>query len=164
MRVIPDCKRQTLEDFITDTCEFGSVIYTDGLKEYEGLADIGYDHVATAVSQTDDPAHVALPAVHRVASLFTRWLLGTHQGGVAQQHLDYYLDEFVFRFNRRKSKARGMLFYRLLQQAVQTKTIHYETIVWSRRGDADPDKLRGPKPKDKHETTAKAGKIVKAKP
>jgi len=95
MQVIPDCKRKTLEDFITDTCEPGSIIYTDGLKKYKGLPKLGYTHHATAVSQTNDPAHVALPAVHRVASLFKRWLLGTHQGGVAEQHLDAYLDEFV---------------------------------------------------------------------
>jgi len=120
MQVIPDCKRKTLEDFITDTCEPGSIIYTDGLKKYKGLPKLGYTHHATAVSQTNDPAHVALPAVHRVASLFKRWLLGTHQGGVAEQHLDAYLDEFVFRFNRRKSRRRGLLFYRLTCLAAES--------------------------------------------
>lgn len=144
-RVIPDCKRKTLEDFVTDTCEHGSVIYTDGLKEYKGLPKLGYEHHATAVSQTNDPAHVALPAVHRVASLFKRWLLGTHQGGIAEQHLDAYLDEFVFRFNRRKSRRRGLLFYRLMCLAVEATPTTYERIVWSRRGQAS--KLRGRKRK-----------------
>lgn len=145
MQVIPDCKRKTLEDFVSDTCEPGSVIYTDGLKEYKGLPTLGYKHHATAVSQTNGPAHVALPAVHRVASLFKRWLLGTHQGGVAEQHLDAYLDEFVFRFNRRKSRRRGLLFYRLMCLAAGTRPTTYDRIVWARRGQAS--KLRGPKRK-----------------
>lgn len=82
-----------------------------------------------------------MPAVHRVASLLKRWLLGTHQGGVARQHLDYYLDEFTFRFNRRTSLSRGLLFYRLLELAVRTPPKDYETIVRSRR--AEMRKLRG---------------------
>ena len=61
-----------------------------------------------------------LPRVHRVASLLKRWLLGTHQGAVAREHLAYYFDEFTFRFNRRTSKSRGKLFYRLIEQAVST--------------------------------------------
>ena len=60
------------------------------------------------------------PRVHRVAALLKRWLLGTHQGAVGKRHLNYYLDEFTFRFNRRTSRSRGLLFYRLLQQAVVT--------------------------------------------
>ena len=60
-----------------------------------------------------------MPRVHRVSSLLKRWLLGTHQGAVRPQQLDYYLDEFTFRFNRRSSNHRGLLFYRLLEQAVQ---------------------------------------------
>ena len=74
-----------------------------------------------------------MPGVHRVASLLKRWLLGTHQGSVRPQHLDYYLDEFTFRFNRRTATKRGLLFYRLLEQAVTAAPTTYETIVWSRR-------------------------------
>ena len=70
-----------------------------------------------------------LPGVHRIASLLKRWLLGTHQGAVRPKHLDYYLDEYVFRFNRRSSKARGMLFYRLLEQAVCIDPLPYKKIV-----------------------------------
>ena len=69
-------------------------------------------------------AHELLPAVHRVAALAKRWLLGTHQGAVKPAHMQAYLDEFTFRFNRRHSRSRGMLFYRLLEQSVQRVTLH----------------------------------------
>ena len=141
LRVIPNAQRQTLEDFITDVCAPGSVIYTDGLTAYAHLGELGYEHVVTAISTSEDQAHVLMPAVHRVSSLLKRWLLGTHQGSVAAQHLDYYLDEFTFRFNRRRSRSRGLLFYRLMQLAVRTRRSSYETIVWSRRGQMT--KLRG---------------------
>ena len=70
-----------------------------------------------------------MPAVHRVASLLTRWLLGTHQGSVRAEQLDRYLDEYTFRFNRRSSHSRGLLFYRLLEQAVMTSPAPYRAIV-----------------------------------
>jgi hypothetical protein len=72
-----------------------------------------------------------LPHVHRVASLLKRWLLGTHQGKIGDKHLDYYLDEFTFRFNRRKSRYRGKLFYRLAQQAVQVDPVNWSEIASS---------------------------------
>ena len=81
------------------------------------------------ISSSGDPAHVAMPGVHRIASLLKRWLLGTHQGSVSDKHLDYYLDEYTFRFNRRTSAARGLLFYRLLQQAVDTDPVPYSRLV-----------------------------------
>ncbi len=61
--------------------------------------------------------------------LLKRWLMGTHQGAVSHKHLDYYLDEFTFRFNRRRSKSRGKLFYRLAQQAVAVDPGPYDQIV-----------------------------------
>lgn len=70
-----------------------------------------------------------MPGVHRVASLLQRWMMGTHHGAVQPRQLDYYLDEFVFRFNRRTSRSRGLLFYRLLQQAVMTTPVTYGKIV-----------------------------------
>jgi len=73
-----------------------------------------------------------MPAVHRVASLLKRWLLGTHQGAVSSEHLDYYLDEFTFRFNRRSSRSRGLLFYRLLEQAAVSSPAPYRAIVGGR--------------------------------
>ena len=75
-----------------------------------------------------------LPRVHRVASLLKRWLLGTHQGAVSREHLDYYLDEFTFRFNRRTSRHRGKLFYRLLEQAVAVGPVPYAVMVKGVRG------------------------------
>ena len=77
-----------------------------------------FTHVITDLSASGDPAHVALPHVHRVASLLKRWLLGTHQGAVSHDQLAYYLDEFTFRFNRRRSRHRGLLFYRLIEGAL----------------------------------------------
>ena len=86
-------------------------------------------HSRTVLSESGDPAHVAMPGVHRIASLLKRWLLGIHQGAVSGKHLDYYLDEYTFRFNRRTSRSRGMLFYRLMQQAGTTASTPYRQLV-----------------------------------
>ena len=145
METIPDTTGDTLEDFVTRNCEPGSVIYTDGLNSYKGLDQVGYEHEATAVSLSNEPAHVDLPAVHRVASLVKRWLLGIHHGGWAAQHAQSYLDEFVFRFSRRNSKARGLLFYRLLQNAVVMPKITYTNLVLVRRSGDTVGKPRGQK-------------------
>ncbi|MDX6659211.1 MAG: hypothetical protein QOJ55_33 [Solirubrobacteraceae bacterium] len=89
-----------------------------------------YSHTVTNLSASSDPAHVTMPHVHRVASLFKRWLLGTHQGGVSIEQLDFYVDEFTFRFNRRQSRYRGLLlFLRLLEGAVSTKPSTYRDIT-----------------------------------
>jgi transposase-like protein len=133
MTQVADLKERTLTDFVRDVVEAGAIVRTDALKGYNGLAAAGFSHVVANISASDDPAHVVMPGVHRVASLLKRWLLGTHQGSVRPQHLDYYLDEFTFRFDRRSSKKRGLLFYRLLEQAVTAAPTTYETIVWSRR-------------------------------
>jgi hypothetical protein len=79
--------------------------------------------------QQPDPAHVVMPGVHRVASLLQRWLLGTHQGSVSVEHLDAYLNEYTFRFNRRRSRRRGLLFYRLLEYAVVAEPITYGSMI-----------------------------------
>ena len=83
----------------------------------------GYEHQQVILSSLDDPAHVAMPGVHRIASLLKRWLLGTHQGAFSVEHLQSYLEEFTFRFNRRTSSSRGHLFRRLLEQAVATQPV-----------------------------------------
>ncbi len=88
-----------------------------------------YQHQPEPIAPSGQQAHELLPGVHRVASLAKRWLLGTHQGGVKPAHLQAYLDEFTFRFNRRRSRARGMLFYRLLEQAVQAESSTYRSLV-----------------------------------
>lgn len=117
----------SVEPFVREVVEPGSVLRTDGAAIYRAFRE-GYVHEPTALnSQMPDgiPAHIPLPGVHRVASLLKRWLLGTHQGAVKPVQLEHYLDEFVFRFNRRASRSRGLLFYRLLQQAVQTEAVTY---------------------------------------
>ena len=129
LRQIPDVSGDSLIGFVRDVVTPGSVILTDGWMGYHGLRRAGYQRDKIVLSSSGDPAHVALPGVHRVASLLKRWLLGTHQGAVSNKHLDYYLDEFTFRFNRRGSKARGLLFYRLLQQAVRTEPVAYWQLV-----------------------------------
>lgn len=99
------------------------------LGNYAGLPAAGYKHHVTVISGGDEQAHEVMPRVHNVASLLKRWLLGTLQGGVQHQHLDYYLDEFTFRFNRRRSNMRGLLFYRLAQQAVAVGPAPYSSII-----------------------------------
>ena len=128
---IPNCKRSTLHQFIQAAVEKGSTIHTDGYPAYQGLEQLGYRHDRTSLIRRKDPSAASqlLPRVHRIASLLKRWLLGTHQGAVRPEHLDYYLDEFVFRFNRRTSRSRGKLFYRLLQQAVQVDPVPYQSII-----------------------------------
>lgn len=129
MQRIPDVSATSLTPFVCDAVKPGSTVHTDGWNGYNELPKRGYKREKTVLSTSGDPAHVAMPAVHRVASLLKRWLLGTHQGAVSNRHLDYYLDEFTFRFNRRQSRARGLLFYRLLQQAVHADPTPYKAIV-----------------------------------
>jgi transposase-like protein len=130
MARIPEATKEHLHGFIRQAVEPGSVVHTDGLPAYAGLKARGYEHeVSVLLGKGDDAAVRLLPRVHRVASLLKRWLLGTHQGAVSLGHLDYYLDEFTFRFNRRRSASRGKLFYRLIQQAVQINPIPYKSIV-----------------------------------
>ena len=126
---IPDASASNLIPFVLNTVKPGSTVFTDCWRGYNPLQNNGYIHEKINLSESGDPAHVLMPGVHRIASLLKRWLLGTHQGAVSPQHLDYYLDEYTFRFNRRKSTARGLLFYRLLQQAVEIPTITYKNIV-----------------------------------
>ena len=84
------------------------------------------------ISTSPEPAHELMPSVHNVASLLKRWLMGTLQGGIQKRHLDYYLDEFTFRFNRRTSRARGLLFHRLAQYAVDLQPVPYRDIIHDR--------------------------------
>ena len=111
-----------------------SIVHTDGWNGYNAITKHGYQRKKTVTSATGDPAHVAMPGVNRVASLLKRWLLGTHQGAVSNKHLEYYLDEFTFRFNRRMARARGLLFHRLAEQAVATPPVSYRSIVAGERG------------------------------
>lgn len=129
LRRIKDVSAESLLPFIRETIAPGATIHTDGWKGYAGLADAGYPHRVTVLSAGLEPAHEVMPRVHKVAALLKRWLLGTHHGGMQHQHLDYYLDEFTFRFNRRRSQARGLLFHRLAQQAVAIGPAPYHDII-----------------------------------
>lgn len=120
LRHVLDVDGPTLQGFIAAVVKPGSLIHTDGWQGYASIASRGFRHRVTVARTSSEDAVATFPAVHRVASLLKRWLLGTHQGAIAKQHLPYYLDEFTFRFNRRTSRARGLLFYRLVSQAVRT--------------------------------------------
>ena len=129
MRRVPDVSGDSLVPLICDVAEPGSEILTDGWGGYNSLTEHSYTHSRTVLSDSGDPAHVTMPGVHRIAALLKRWLLGIHQGAVSGKHLEYYLDEYTFRFNRRTSRSRGMLFYRLMQQAVATASAPYQQLV-----------------------------------
>jgi transposase-like protein len=146
-QLVPDLSAASLIPFVCDVVEPGAIVQTDGWQSYRAIADHGYVHEKTVVTASNDPAHVSLPGVHRVASLLKRWLLGTHQGAVGAEHLDAYLNEFSFRFNRRASRRRGLLFYRLLEQAVLTGPISYrEMIANPQPGSRAPRAPRGRRP------------------
>lgn len=129
LRRIPVDSERYLLPFVREVVAPGSRVHTDGSPAYRSLSDHGYRHKRIVMAGSDTPAHSSMPGVHRVASLLKRWLLGTHHGAVQPDQLDYYLDEFVFRFNRRTSRSRGLLFYRLLEQAVATEPVTYQDIA-----------------------------------
>jgi transposase-like protein len=126
LRHIPDLKKASLHGFIGDAIEPGSTVRTDGLNAYGGLKF--YIHEPEMQKRQPKGEHL-LPRVHRVVSLLKRWLLGTHQGAIGHDNLDNYLEEFTFRFNRRKSASRGKLFYRLAQQAVQVSPVPFASLI-----------------------------------
>ncbi len=136
MALISDATGPTLHAFVTDHVKPGARVITDGWMGYVGLEKLGYVHdrrsQRAARARGEDP-HELLPGVHRVASLAKRWLLGTHQGSPDVAHLPSYLNEFVFRFNRRRSKSRGMLFYRVLELAAAHEPVRYQDIITGRR-------------------------------
>jgi transposase-like protein len=129
MAVVPDVSAESLHKFILNNVFAGSEVRTDGWNGYNGLNGYGYLHKAINIAASGDPAHVVMPRVHRVASLFSRMWLGTHQGAIRPSHLAYYLDEYTFRFNRRNSKARGLLFYRLMEQAIACAPAPRKTLI-----------------------------------
>ena len=121
---------------MTDHVEPGATVFTDGWQGYHGLERLGYVHARrsqrAARARGEDTGEL-LPAVHRVASLAKRWLLGTHQGSVEPAHLGSYLNEFVFRFNRRRSRSRGMVFYRVLELAAAHEPVRYQDLIATKR-------------------------------
>jgi len=129
MARIQDASASSLEAFIEESIEPGSVVHTDGWEGYGGLEAKGYQHQVTVLARRKESACELLPRVHHVVGLLKTWLAGTLHGAVSHEHLDYYLDEFTFRFNRRTSRSRGKLFYRMVQQAVQVGPVPYNAMV-----------------------------------
>jgi len=130
MGVVENASAASLTKAVQEFVRSGSTVRTDGWPGYKRLQGEGYIH--TMVHGESVPGDNQLPLVHRVASLLKRWMLGTHQGAVRPSHLPYYLDEFTFRFNRRTSRSRGMLFYRLVQQAVAVSPVTGDQIKGGR--------------------------------
>lgn len=141
MRRIKDASTESLLLFVEESIEPGSVVHTDGWLGYAPLETRGYVHEITFLHGRKKSPSELMPRVHRVVSLLKRWLMGTHQGAVSHKHLDYYLDEFTFRFNRRKSGSRGKLFFRLAQQAVAVEPVPYEMLVRQGPKQAKPQHL-----------------------
>jgi len=126
---IPAAAQEHVQPFIEASIDPRAAVHTDGSMLYSFLDREGYRHIRTIVQDVNSRPIASLPAVNRVASLLKRWLLGTHHGAVQPSQLDHYLEEFVFRFNRRNSRSRGMLFYRLLEQAAQSGPVTYRDVV-----------------------------------
>src|SRR5208337_3766551 len=136
MAPLDDASGDTLGTFVTENVQPGATVITDGWAAYRAISGKGYQHrpinQKAARAAGEDPDSL-LPGVHRVASLCKRWLLGTHQGSVDAAHLPAYLNEFVFRFNRRRSASRGMVFYRVLQLAAGHEPVRYVDLLASKK-------------------------------
>jgi transposase-like protein len=128
LRRIQGATMDSLLPFVREHIEPGSQVRTDGSAIYRPLTHEGFIHDPHVILGSTVPVHEPLPGVHRIAALLKRWLLGTHHGAIDPRHVDYYLDEFTFRFNRRKSLSRGMLFYRLIQQSAVAPPVTYANI------------------------------------
>jgi len=152
LKIIPNAEAETLKNFIREHIKLGSTIHTDGLPSYPGAAKDDYIHQGTSIKGSGKDANEVLPGVHRVAALVKRWLMGTHQGSFEEDHLQAYLDEFTFRFNRRKSAHRGMLFFRLIEQCVAMHPMSFSELVANpkpknvKQGFAAPPNLRNKAP------------------
>jgi transposase-like protein len=126
MSMLNNAAGPTLIKAVQECVELGSTIRSDGWDGYNHLPDYGYPH--TPIVHKSAVGGDGTPLTHRVASLFKRWWLGTHQGAISPEHLRYYLDEFTFRFNRRTSRSRGKLFYRLVEQALSIDPVPAKTL------------------------------------
>ena len=130
---IPDASSDSLNTFIEANIEPSSTIITDGWPSYNEIRQKGYNHKVQK-SKMNEEGDEVLPNVHRIASLLKRWLLGTHQSYVNKNKLEFYLDEYVFRYNRRTSTSRGLLFLRLIEQGVNTAPLSYDKITNQKHG------------------------------
>ena len=127
LKVISDCSAESLLSFIDENIEPGSDVFTDGWKGYQPLDQNKYHHHQVFQNKTDDKDSV-LPGVHLIASLVKRVILSTHQGRFDPIRLQNYLDEYVFRFNRRTSKYIGKKFMCIVQQVISSTKITWRTI------------------------------------
>jgi transposase-like protein len=130
---VKDASAASLHPFVHANIKAGSTLVTDFWPGYLGLDVRGYTHERINIKASDQTGSELLPGVHLVASLLDRWWLGTHHGAIRHRHLNAYLDEFVFRFNRRGSRARGLLFYRLLEGSIATEPTPFGLIVGGNR-------------------------------
>lgn len=145
LSVIPDASAETLKTFVQHNVSAGSTVVTDGWRSYPPALE-GYTHAPLNVSTSGRPAHESLPAVHRLFALVKRTIEGTYQGSGSSEHLPEYLDEFVFRFNRRHSRHRGLVFMRLLQRAMASAPVTYRDLVRVPRAKAvRPPGVAGPR-------------------
>lgn len=141
MAILADASAASLHPFVTGHVEPGATVITDAWPGYSGIDELGYTrerHSQRAARQRGQDPFGLLSGVHRIASLAKRWLLGTHQGSVDEAHLQAYLDEFVFRFNRRTSRSRGLVFHRVLDLAVGHEPVRYRDLVVDARPKRNP--------------------------
>ena len=136
MRHVSDASAKSLQGFLRDCVEAGSEVHTDGGSSYAGLERHGYRHTVTPTRGDTAILQAEFSHVHLVTSLLKRWLLGTHHGSVGPRHPQLYLDEFAFRFNRRKSRHAGKIFSRLVEQMIAHQPVAYKGLI-SRTDPAD---------------------------
>ena len=137
MAPLIDASARSLRAFLADNVEPGARVVTDGWQPYRPATEGLYVHERVPGASGSEASKL-LPGAHKVASLAKRWLLGTHQGSVDEAHLPGYLNEFVFRFNRRRSRSRGLVFYRVLELAVNHDPVRYRDLI------ANPRPRTGP--------------------
>jgi transposase-like protein len=161
MSIVQSGSFEHLGGFISENVEPGSSLITDGWCGYSPVKNLGYAHKVQELSEGSE----TLPHVHLVISLLKRWLLGTHQGGVSRNQLEFYLDEFVFRFNRRASASRTLLFHRLIEGAVEAPPVPFKLIRKGQGSQGDPTNTECcPQPKKKKERLEKSLPAIKPPP
>ncbi len=124
LNVIRNSTSSTLTPWIQKNVDPGSLVVTDGLSSYASLKKLGYGH-KVMIPKKDNPASF-LPLSHLVVSNLKAWLQGTYHGAVDKKHLQAYLNEYVFRFNRRM--WRGSAFIRCLRMLLHTDSVEYDEL------------------------------------
>ena len=141
MAILRDASAESLRNLLVENVQEGAIVITDRWGPYQHATAGLYEHRHQVGSRRH--AAEALPGVHRVSALAKRWLLSTHQGSVDDAHLGSYLNEFVFRFNRRRSRSRGLVFYRILELAVQHEPVRYRDLVMNPQPRSNPPRPPG---------------------